>query len=304
MPTHQEKRPLAAAVARKWLGALARRIQTGLTAYELDIYRARPRLGVSVSPNTEGWFVHLGDILLPGTEHVSVYLDRVPADGAYHVWTGFLVSGEARAIAIGRHLRRHVGPPFVVRDSDFGRQGGYTQMTRPLKVERYGRPAIELFARAHKCFGIYPPHSQSYSNRPPERLALQATRFLAQALSALGSWHYGTVRSPPLKVPIVEGRVSGQAFRRDPRQARAAKERDSYMCRICTIKPELIYGADGRACLEAHHIDALHARSRKVSRLDRLITVCANCHRVLGRLDPSERGLSELRRRFSRARRS
>src|SRR5688572_27724777 len=104
--------PFLASHARRWLRALAARIQQRLRRYDLAVYRPRLQVAINVAPYTDGWFAHLGDIKIPGTEPVCVYLDKVPADGQFHVWTGFLVKGEDRALAIGKHLRRHVGTPF------------------------------------------------------------------------------------------------------------------------------------------------------------------------------------------------
>jgi hypothetical protein len=218
--------------------------------------------------------------------------------GRFHPWAGFFVAGDARVKHVAAHLRKHVGVPYTLPASSFAQKKGFTYMREPLPSARFGRPVVEVFDGGLKDVGIYLEPPRSYTNEAPKELVRQAARFLAEALSALENWEHSRATPPPSEVPIKEGVVSSRAFRRSKRQADYVKRRDKYTCRICGLKPERRYGVDGRACLEAHHVRALHTRVDDISKAKYLVTVCANCHRVLGRLPPSERGFVQLRARF------
>lgn len=73
---------------------------------------------------------------------------------------------------------------------------------------------------------------------------------------------------------------------RDPKLAPKCKERDGYQCQICNFKFTDMYGDIGHEFAEAHHIVPLHTLDEgTLSTLDDVITVCANCHRMLHRMD-------------------
>lgn len=82
-------------------------------------------------------------------------------------------------------------------------------------------------------------------------------------------------------------------FARNPGLAAAMKQRDNYICRICRFNFEEVYGSLGRGYAECHHLDPLSERPEAQwtdelkTRLDRAITLCANCHRVIHRTRPA-----------------
>src|SRR3954469_17806537 len=63
-------------------------------------------------------------------------------------------------------------------------------------------------------------------------------------------------------------------------------------CRVCGFDYERTYGVRGAGYIECHHAVPLHVTGRRTTRLDDLILICANCHRMIHRgpgwLSPSE----------------
>lgn len=57
-------------------------------------------------------------------------------------------------------------------------------------------------------------------------------------------------------------------------------------CEICRFDFEVTYGDRGRDYIEVHHILPLHASGPTKTRLDDLILVCSNCHRMIHRSTP------------------
>jgi 5-methylcytosine-specific restriction endonuclease McrA len=86
---------------------------------------------------------------------------------------------------------------------------------------------------------------------------------------------------------------------RDPELARRRKEHDGYRCQICKLKFEEVYGDIGRGFAEAHHRIPLSKLEGEVDHgIEDLITVCANCHRMLHRLSGEERDIGDLMQRI------
>ncbi len=77
--------------------------------------------------------------------------------------------------------------------------------------------------------------------------------------------------------------VMEQAYR-DPRFARAVKERDNHTCVVCGFNFFVTYGDRGQDFAECHHLLPFSVlRGRRISTLDEAVTVCSNCHRMLHR---------------------
>ena len=90
----------------------------------------------------------------------------------------------------------------------------------------------------------------------------------------------------------VEGNRNRKIHLRRERNSRAALEKKEVFreehgrlyCERCNMVPEEIYGLYGDACIEVHHkIPLSDSESARGTRLEDLMCVCANCHRVLHR---------------------
>ena len=92
-----------------------------------------------------------------------------------------------------------------------------------------------------------------------------------------------------------------EAWERSPGIALDAKMRDGFSCKICGFNFTATYGALGRGFAEAHHKKPLKVfRSKKVRRsAEDLLTVCANCHRMLHRLPGTSSDVASLKRTLS-----
>jgi hypothetical protein len=203
---------------------------------------------------------------------------------------------------VARHLDQRV---IRMKGEAYHHRGRLVYMDPGRARSLIGQPVLELFERSSKTFGIYWRYGDRRTRRQNAAFARQVAHFLAEVIVALEGVVPKETQSEPFTNQKV--RVSSSQWTRSALQARQAKERDEYSCRVCGDRPLDRYGTEGRWCLEAHHLEGLAQSRRKetVTVLERLVTVCANCHRVLSHLDPTRRGFSSLRRRFYRgARRS
>jgi 5-methylcytosine-specific restriction enzyme A len=57
-------------------------------------------------------------------------------------------------------------------------------------------------------------------------------------------------------------------------------------CTICGFDFKAAYGEHGDGYIECHHVVPLHASGETITRLDDLILICSNCHRMIHRRTP------------------
>src|SRR5690606_5905104 len=98
----------------------------------------------------------------------------------------------------------------------------------------------------------------------------------------------------------VENRILVTIHKRRERSsalARLAKIRDEYTRQICEYNFNATYGKHGVGFAEAHHIVSLSSLIKEVKNTpDDLITVCANCHRMLHRMDGKANDYKKLQK--------
>jgi 5-methylcytosine-specific restriction endonuclease McrA len=79
--------------------------------------------------------------------------------------------------------------------------------------------------------------------------------------------------------------------------AEKVKKRDDYTCRVCGFNAFDFYGKHGIKVAEAHHVISLSKLKNKTKTTPAdMITVCANCHRVLHRMEGNADDYKVLRR--------
>jgi 5-methylcytosine-specific restriction protein A len=57
-------------------------------------------------------------------------------------------------------------------------------------------------------------------------------------------------------------------------------------CHCCGFDFRAAYGEQGDGYIECHHVVPLHASGETQTRLDDLVLICANCHRMIHRRSP------------------
>lgn len=74
------------------------------------------------------------------------------------------------------------------------------------------------------------------------------------------------------------------------------KIHDDYQCQVCGLRFVDVYGKLGEGFAEAHHRVPLHRLKGVVkTRMEDLATVCANCHRMLHKMDGKRGDVDKLR---------
>ena len=256
---------------------------------------------------TNGWTIELGWLMRGDMFNVTAFLDDMAAKKPC-LWIGaFFESSKTASIALHR-LERQEWKPIVIRQSAYKWIANRNRMRVPLSNSEFGRPIVELYRSGQKGIGMYFKGGLRESAQIVKSNILLAATLLAEMADAFQSTRRMVTIDAGLRhrpnrnaIKVVERFISVRAFIRNTTQRRDALERDTYRCQVCGLQPSKIYGINGRACLEVHHIEALRTRKKSAYTLDDLVTVCANCHRILGRLGQDRRGLTELRNRFLRS---
>lgn len=284
---------------REWLRQFTRELQSRLKGMDLLSLRLSPRLTVTRAPYTDGWCSEAATLAVSGTSTIEAFVDTMATRKEPTLWVGLFVSGKDRVRSIARHVTKHHARVTIYTDRAFKVKNGQTYYAKPFSKKQFRRPTAEIFDHTYKDIGMYFPGGINWKTRPSRRIIAESSTFLAECVSALDAYSPPRQRSQS-SFHNRQVWVTTKVFRRSSRQARDTLRRDGFKCQICLTIPERKYGFEGRACLDAHHIKALHRqKGKRTTTMRQLITVCANCHRVLGKLAPNRRGLAELRRRLT-----
>ena len=176
---------------------------------------------------------------------------------------------------------------FTIRDKDIKTVNGIDKLKVKLPRKCYGKPMKELSTTSQSTWFYYFIHdsSENVNNDLIDRIV----GFYASIGKALSENNDIAVENRQKRTEhISRERCSGLALLR--------KQEDDYQCQICEMKFEDVYGEIGKDFAEAHHIVPLAKLQgpQKVSVND-LITVCANCHRMLDKLQGEAEDIDELK---------
>jgi 5-methylcytosine-specific restriction endonuclease McrA len=217
-----------------------------------------------------------------------MWFDTFPNVGGRRVSVAFQSFSKKVVLDLVSRGAAQVKQPGTYSDRDWGvGEDDTVKMNRPLPKRHFGRPLLELYERggSAKFLTMYLPNVINPRSAPPREVVLKAARYLAAVIRAtVGVAYRGDAARDYSKIENRQ-RVQRHLVReRSVVLPRLAKERDHYTCRICRFNFSDRYGSVGRSFAEAHHtvpLSSVHAKKATV--LADLITVCANCHRMLHR---------------------
>ena len=245
--------------------------------------RVRRRAPDALHTSSDGWHVSFG------TLGKGVFLharwDRFSGHSNRQLWYG-VYSEVAQSIRDVTAAARADGGggPVVHCGKDQSVLTHYWRLTVPLPVSSMGTDVMELFPHLRFPF-FYGVYSKSCTT---------TTKLRSHAAVAEAVDYFNYLRRIVLqyKGAATEGwkrHVCLEKSARNQALAQRRKEHDSFTCQVCRMNYQKTYGSLGARFAECHHRVALAERSRPaLTRLDDLITVCADCHRMLHRM-PGER---------------
>jgi hypothetical protein len=173
----------------------------------------------------------------------------------------------------------------IIKNNGYTETNGVWHLKNNLRHSHFSHPFLELYREPNEYFfGKFDSR-----NRISSVLVNTIGNFFQETLTPLGTIHVANVLTKKLK-PASEARETERVVKslrlmsRSQRIARAAKKRDHYKCRICGFNFASTYPSLENGFSECHHVKPLGRRGRAkvvVTKVDELITVCSNCHRML-----------------------
>lgn len=231
------------------------------------------------SMNTGGWSAHVGR-LGPQGPAMEVWFDRWTAGRSRRFYAG--LSASTPTIQRVLNLVPSKLTPavrFTPKDVEWAAS---SRLKGGLPKYHFGTPVLENFYGS-AFFGLYfdrPPTTA----RARSLIAEDSIRFFLQIADACAREEAGVYEG--LEQRILRTHLR---FERSSKAAKLCKVRDRYQCRVCGFSFERTYGAIGRDFAEAHHVVPLSELGDiNICRASDLITVCANCHRMLHRVQDGQ----------------
>lgn len=259
------------------------------------------RWGCSLSTETDGWMVRLAKIASYKST-LEIRLDRWPGHKERKLWYGFSSRQQGEIEEFANTLTKEMGKPVILRDDDIlQRTPRYkARLKKPLQRETFGKPFLELYTvGGFSFYSVYEFRSEANNVRDLERLTNRVAAFVETAISNLP--HSLTSETSDWGIyPQLENRKIVALHLRRERSIHLAtlrKEKDNYECQVCGFEFAKKYGVMGQRFAEVHHIIPLSKLSGvTLTELTDLITVCANCHRMLHRLAGAKNDVLLLRK--------
>jgi hypothetical protein len=300
--TDEDVRPSMKALGsphKKYLATISSQVRKQLRELNLD-----PALKlVPQTPwrtDTYGWTCTIAKLAGTGRCDFELWLDLFPNVGHPVLSISFWSPDKQRVLAVAKAHSAHGRSKKDFDNRDLlAPDKGNQRMRRPLPKRLFDRPLVEFYDS---------PFLTIYVDRP----ALPRTSLVDAAVEHLQSL-IGAAAGALEKEPhngdfpkVTERRLvrRHKIWERSPKIALEAKTRDGFICQVCGFNFAANYGTLGRGFAEAHHKKPLKVfRTKKVRRsAEDLITVCANCHRMLHRLRGTSADVATIKRKLGEQR--
>jgi hypothetical protein len=290
---------------RKWLlrlsGDVARRCRQRNELAQIVFYP--PSSLKADATDSEGWCVEIGRLRPDRGSGLQLWLDMWPSRPSrklYMCYKGSTPEQIAKAAKAGSKL---FGPAIPFTDSawHYDQTLGYSCLKKPLPREAFGKPIVELYQRrdSWSFYGVYVWQAGKFHRSPSEVLTKRVADFLETVGRAVLAQIGTEVQVDQDFIAVENRRKVAQHLRRDrsPTLAKMAKLRDGFTCQVCDFNFEQLYGKLGRGFAEAHHRVSLSTlKTSSDTQVKELVTVCANCHRMLHHMGGKASDVASLRR--------
>jgi 5-methylcytosine-specific restriction endonuclease McrA len=250
---------------------------------------------------TDGWLARLGHTY-PMRLQLELWFDRYPATKSRRFYYGFFTGNSVKMQALKKQLPAHLRPIRTLKKDDYSKySAGVWLLTRPLKKAEFNKPIYEQYHYGRVTnfyfYGEYVPTEKPTIDNV-HRITMRAADFFSDVMWLLPEQPKAETKTkvyPQLERSVVRRHLVRE---RSSKLADACKRRDGYRCKVCKMTFAEVYGEElGAEFAEAHHLHPLSKKlAKEKTRLDDLVTVCSNCHRMLHQMRGREHDLDELKR--------
>ncbi len=243
-----------------------------------------------------GWAVQLG-IFRGYTSSAEIWFDRFTSHESRKLYYG-LYSRKAKGITkIAELSKPHMGEYVSISRSDWADDEDIIHLKKRLTIKNFGRPIFEQYPKSEYLYGIYDYEKFGLQRNETKRLVSRVVEFIFTINDALLS---EKLAQDTKDYKAVENRKAVQRHIQRERNSylvTLAKHRDNFICQICGFDYRKIYGVLGDDFAEAHHIVPLGKNDKqRTTTVNDLVTVCANCHRMLHRMNGTANDIPRLRK--------
>ena len=256
----------------------------------------RPRWPSRVAVvNTGGWRACIGN-LGEGQPTLQIWLDHFSGHDARKFNFCFFWDDIARMRRLAARASADLPVHRRITEKDMERDGHYF-LSKRLSREEFGAAFLEEYWGKWSFFGIYDLTTGPSGTQLNAKLCTRAADFFESVARTLPET---TSREVQHEVyPQFENRkvvTSHLQRERSLYLANERKRRDEFKCQVCHVQFEKVYGTIGVGFAEAHHRIPLHRlNGRTKTRIEDLATVCANCHRMLHKMEGKRDDVERLR---------
>lgn len=279
---------------KKWLLAVAKQVATELKP-RIEGTRLRVRIpSRATDTGTDGWAATIGD-LGKNQPQLAIWFDRFSGYDDRKLYACFC-SDEATAIdAITKCVSDRLWPVREIGSTDL-EEGKHLVLSQRLARSEFNSPILEKYANGETFYGIYDVTRPSAERISPH-FCNRAVAFFEDVIHELPNAK--AVDEQREVYARCENRSLVASHLRRERSrllATDCKIRDEYTCQVCGMDFESDYGPIGKDFAESHHLVPLGQLEDEVqTRVEDLITVCSNCHRMLHRMPGTSDDVKKLR---------
>jgi 5-methylcytosine-specific restriction endonuclease McrA len=226
---------------------------------------------------------------------LEIWFDRITGYPGRKFWSGFYSPERPKLNNLIKRVGRKLWPIRTVGPNDTS-VDKYQVFNVRLPRSEFNAPILEKYQKGYTYYGIYDP-TRPISQRVNLHFCSRAAAFFRDVVACLPTAAAADERRDIY--PQYENRqrvVSHLQRDRSRLLATECKIRDDYECRVCGHRFEKVYGRLGVGFAEAHHRVPLSQLTENVkTHLSDLVTVCANCHRMLHLMDGRRDDVTKLR---------
>ncbi len=247
--------------------------------------------------NTGGWRAKIGN-MGKGQPGLQIWLDHFAGHDTRKFNFCYFLDSVKKMRRVADRAAKQLPIHRRITHKDMDKHGGkFYFLNEPIRRGEFGAAILEEYWGQWSYYGIYDVTIRSAGSEVNPKLVARAASFF---LSVARTMPNATPEKEEHEVyPQFENRKVITSHLQRERSSYLATERknhDDYECQVCGLLFEEAYGKIGEGFAEAHHRIPLHRLNGKVkTRMEDLATVCANCHRMLHKMEGKRNDVEKLR---------
>ncbi len=284
---------------QKYLKDFASKVISGITEQQISSpFNIAQKIKVR-EVGTDGWAVQLG-IFRGYACSVEIWFDKFTSHENRKIYYG-LYSRKTNGIQkIATLSKPYLGGHTSISKSSWADNVDIIHLKKRLTIKEFGKPVFEKFSNEY-LYGIYEYEKFGLQRNETKRLVSRVVEFTSTINEAL---LLDKSKQETEEYKAIENRKAVQRHIQRERRSHLAtlrKQYDDFVCQVCGFDYTLKYGSLGEDFAEAHHIVPLAKNDKqRTSTIVDLITVCANCHRMLHRMNGETGDIAKLKKIVSK----